>query len=171
MLAMPAGAALAQAGPAPAAAGAVDPAAVAAARDLLRATNYEAQLEETAQRVGEMAFSESIRAQEQQGRTLPADLTASVQKVLREETALMVQDLKKTALEDAARIYARYFTAAEIRELQQLQTRPVMVKAQSVMPQLMPELMQIGIKAAAARQPATQERIRKLVEAWTAKQR
>ena len=83
----------------------------------------------------------------------------------------MVQDLKKTALEDAARIYARYFTAAEIRELQQLQTRPVMVKAQSVMPQLMPELMQIGIKAAAARQPATQERIRKLVEAWTAKQR
>jgi hypothetical protein len=77
--------------------------------------------------------------------------------------------MKPTALDDAARIYAKYFTAEEIRELQRLQSNPVMAKAQKLAPQLTTDLIQIGMARATARLPALSRQIDVAVHDWFAR--
>jgi hypothetical protein len=149
-----------------------DPAALDAARDLLRSVNFEGQMEQTAQQAARATFDTIIAAEEaRQGESMPADLKAAVQAVIAAQTSELIVEVKKTGLEDAARIYARYFSADELRELQRLQTNPVMKKAQSVGPTLLIELSQIGVRAAAARQPRVKAALDRVVADWAAKQR
>ena len=100
------------------------------------------------------------------GEPVPSDLRGRLHSVMMDNVSTLIAELRPTALEDAARVYARYFTAAEIRELRQLQTNPVMIKMQRVAPQFMSELMQIGIAASARRMPEVNARVRREIEAW-----
>jgi hypothetical protein len=148
-----------------------DPAAVDAARDLLRSVNLEGQMEQTAQQAARATFDTVIAAEEaRQGKPLPADLKVAVRGVVAAQTSEMVVELKKTGLEDAARIYAHYFSADELRELQRLQAQPVMKKAQAVGPTLLIELSQLGVRAAAARQPQVKAALDRAIADWAARQ-
>lgn len=149
-----------------------DPAAVAAAREMLVASGFEGQMEQAALQSVRATVDTIVLAREKDGGApMPQDLKGDLLRLLEADTRGLVTEMKKTALDDAARIYARYFTAAEIKELQVLQTHPVMVKAQQVNPAMMSELMQLGIKPAAERQPELQAKMRKLLDDWNKKQK
>lgn len=146
---------------------AVDPAAVAEARDLLRATGFEEQLGTTMDRMAEDTFNTVLHeAETRTGNAMPADLRGRIHRILMEHVARTLAEMRPTALDDAARVYARYFTAAEIRELRQLQTSPVMIKMQRVAPRFMSELMQIGVAASARHMPEADAELRREIEAW-----
>lgn len=150
----------------------LDQGAIAAAREMLVATGFEAQMEQAALQNVQATFNTVVEAREKDIRArIPQELRAGILALLEADTRILVTEMRKTALQDAARIYARYFTAAEIKELQALQSHPVMVKAQRVSPGLMTELMQLGIKPAAERQPQLQAKIEKLIADWSKKQK
>ena len=147
-------------------------AALAAARDLLVATDFERQMEQTGLAMATTAFEHNVVQQESKlGITMPADLKQTLRRVVNEELVAMLADMKRTALDDAAQIYADYFSAEELQRLAVLQTDPVMRKAQSVMPQMMPRLAQIGLKASSEHQPALEAKIKEAVEEWAASQK
>lgn len=151
----------------PAPAPALDHEAIAEARTLLRASGFETQFEEATNRIAEDTFATMMRELETRyGEPVPAELRTRLHSVMMENIANILADLRPTALEDSARVYARHFTAAEIRELRQLQTHPVMIKVQRIAPQLTSDLMQIGVAASARRMPEATERLRREFEAW-----
>jgi hypothetical protein len=147
-------------------------AALAAARDLLVAIDFDRQMEQTGMAMGNAAFEHNIvREEEKHGITMPADLKQRIRLIINEQLTMMLTDLKRTARDDAAQIYADYFSADELRRLAVLQTDPVMRKAHSVMPQMMPRLAQIGLKKASELEPAMLAKIQEAVEEWAASQK
>ena len=109
--------------------------AIEAARHLLRSADFNAQFAATARQTAEACFDAVTRQlQQQYGTEFPDAMMARFRAIMREHTEQVIADMLPTALEDSARVYARYFTAAEIRELESLQSRPVLVKMQRIAP-------------------------------------
>ena len=145
----------------------LDAEAVAAARELLVAVNFDTRLEETARLNTQATFGTFLRAmEEQQGSEFPEGLELQLRGILADHLEEALAEVLETALDESAQIYARYFTAAEIRELQRLQSHPVMVKYQRIAPAFMTELSQVGLPAMARRMPELEQRMRDAVEAW-----
>jgi hypothetical protein len=141
--------------------------ALEAARQLLRSVNYNDQLAATARQSADASFEAVTRELAQHFQTeFPPELMAQFRTIMRENVEQLIADMQPTALEDAARVYARYFTAAEIMELQRLQSHPVLVKMQRIAPQFTADLARIGIEASARRMPQIVERMRAVVEEW-----
>lgn len=148
-----------------------DPAALAEARGLLRDIDFEGQMDRTAREGAERSFDTIMReTQASYGQEIPAELRARVHAILMEDVGRIVDEMRPTALDDAARIYARYFTAAELQEIRRIQTNPVIMKMQRLAPQFLPELMQIGVAASARHMPELMERVRQAVEQWEREQ-
>ncbi len=144
-----------------------DSAAMEAARDLLEATDFDVQLETTAQLTSQTTFTTMLAEMETQHQTdFPPELEAELRHILSEHMDALLAAVRPTALEDAARIYARYFTAEEIRELQRMQTHPVMMKLQEIAPQFVAELGQIGIAESVQLEPQLQQKVAEAVAAW-----
>jgi hypothetical protein len=166
----------AQPGPAPAAmpAPSAVPAptaqdAMEAARELLRDAHFEDRMLETALRMSGISFDTIVAAKEAElGEALPEDLKFTVKRIVLEETSRTIEQIKPYALDEAAQVYARHFTADELRELARLKSNPVMMKAEQLAPQLFTELSQIGLKEAAANQTTVDERIKAAIADWLA---
>lgn len=149
-----------------------DSGAVAAAEAFLISTGFEQQLEQSSQKGAEATFETiTSEAEKREGRAMPAELKARVKSIMMENMRANVARMKPTALRDAAIIYARYFTAAELAELQRLQTAPVMVKAQRVAPTMMIELMQIGVRSAAQGMPELRAKLTAAIQDWARTQK
>lgn len=147
-------------------------AALAAARDMLVSMGFERQMEQAGMAMANTTFEHNVaREEEKLGVTMPADLKRRVRTVMNEQLGVMLNDMKRTALDDAAQIYADHFTADELRRLAVLNADPVMRKAQSLLPQMMPQLAQIGLKSAAKHEPVMQAKIKEVVDEWTASQK
>lgn len=145
----------------------LDPAALQAARDLLEATDYLNQAQAMTDQITDAALDMmSQRFQREQGTPMPPSLDRDLRRVVREHNGAVIEAMRPHLLEDAARVYARYFTAAEIRELQRLQTNPVMLKFQRIAPQFIGEVMRGSMERASALQPQLERRIREAIEAW-----
>jgi hypothetical protein len=145
----------------------IDPAGMEAARALLRGSDFEAQMEEGSRHGVSATFDTIISAAEaRRGEPMPSDLKDRVKLILLEASDEMVASMKQTALDDAALVYARYFTADELRELLRLQDNPVMVKFRKVGPAFTAELMQIGVAAAARQMPELQARVQAEIDQW-----
>lgn len=152
---------------APAGAQVADPPALEAARELLSTMDLERQTAETAARTSDAAIDTIMRQfRDANDREFPADLERALRQIVLEHNARLVALSAPTMREDAARIYARHFSAEELRELRRLQANPVMRKAETVMPQLIAELSQIGLTQALAMQPDLQRRIDEAIRAW-----
>ncbi|MEA3048631.1 MAG: uncharacterized protein QOG84_467 [Sphingomonadales bacterium] len=170
-LAVAATAATAQQPPAVAAApnATLDPEAVAAARELMLETGADKQVGEMAQRAAQLGFDEQLDAlQRHVGRAIPPELRATLQAVLHAHVEEITPDLRAALLDEGAKTYARYFTAAEIRELQRLQTNPVMVKFRSVGAAFMTDLMQIGVNAAKRHDAELDAALKAVIDKWEA---
>ena len=134
---------------------------------MLTATDFNTQLEQAAHLGAQATFTTMLaQLEEQSGFDFPDDLERDLRAILVEHMEGYVEAIRPTALEDAARIYARYFTAEEIRELQRLQTSPVMVKFNRIAPQFMAELMQVGMATELERTAELERRMAEAVEAW-----
>ena len=145
--------------------------AFAAARELLQATDFDAQVRATTEQVTDRTVTtimEQFRATH--GRAFPPTLETELRQILREHNEAVLAALRPTALDDAARVYARHFTAEEIRELQRIQTNPVMVKFQRIMPQFFAELTQISAGETMQRLPALRSRIDEAIARWIAQE-
>lgn len=144
-----------------------DPAALAEARGLMHDLDFEAQMVRTAREAGERTFATMMREiPARSGEQIPAELRERVRAVLMQNVARVIDEMRPTALEDAARIYARYFTADELREIRRVQTNPVMMKMQRLSPQLLAELMQIGIAASARHMPEVTAQVQRVIAQW-----
>jgi uncharacterized protein len=144
--------------------GAGDPDAVAAARELLRATNFEQQLPAMTDQMSNTIMNQMMAQARADGRPLTPRMEAELRRIMVEENRTTMTGARTAMAEDAAQIYARYFTADEIRELTRLQTAPVMQKMQRVAPQFMSEMAQMGMRASAARQPEIRQRVTAALE-------
>jgi hypothetical protein len=133
--------------------------AVAAARELLRATHFEQQLPAMTDQMTGVIMNQMIAESRTEGRPLTPRMEAELRRIILEENLRTMNGARQTLAEEAAQVYARYFTADEIRELQRLQTSPVMQKMQRIAPQFMGEMVQMGMRASAARQPEIRQRV------------
>jgi hypothetical protein len=148
-----------------------DPEAFAAAREMLLATDFNGQVRATTEQVTDQTITTILQQfQAANGRPFPPALETELRQILREHNEGVLAAIRPTALDDAARIYSRYFTVAEIRELQRIQTNPVMVKFQRILPQFYAELTQISMGEATRRLPELRRRVDEAVARWTARE-
>jgi hypothetical protein len=133
--------------------------ALPAAREMLRATNFAQQVPAIAEQMSRVMLTQIIAQGRARGRPLTPAQEAELRRIVGEEMRTTMTQASATIVEDAAQVYARYFTADELRELQRIQTTPVMLKMQRVAPQFSAELAQVGMAAAARRQPEMQRRV------------
>lgn len=148
-----------------------DPAALEAARALLVSSDFETQMSSGARQNALATFNTFVEAAERRTNApMPADLRQRIERIVLENVDALVEDMRPTALDDAAAVYARYFTAAEIQELRRLQDNPVLVKFKTIAPSFMSELFQIGVAAAAERMPELQAKVRSEIAAWEKQQ-
>jgi hypothetical protein len=133
--------------------------AVAAARELLRATHFEQQLPAMTGQMTNTMLTQLTAQARSEGQPLTPRMEAELRRIILEENQATMTGARASMAEEAAQIYARYFTADEIRELTRLQTSPVMQKMQRVAPQFMGEMVQMGMRASASRQPVVRQRV------------
>jgi len=144
---------------------------MAAALDLIDQNDIEKQMMATGVLVADAAMRSQLEALRKQGVDMPAELVAQVRELVLADSNALISDLARTVRADTAFVYARYFTAPELRELKVLQSHPVMRKMYALTPQIAAELSKIGMDKAAERQPGLQRKIQALVEKWLANHR
>jgi hypothetical protein len=147
----------------------LDPKALAAARELLVSTGAQKNIVPTA-RGGAYTMVDAIIADEERknGVKLPDDFKASLRAVIDQHLTKYGPELTAAIMDEGARIYARYFTVEELKELQRLQTNPVMVKYTAIAPQVVGAFMQAGVAAASVRQPELEAALKAAAERWAA---
>jgi len=145
------------------AAAAVDPAAAQAVRELLDSMNYRALVADGFKRMSAQMPQMMRSGAEAAVRGTPnlsdaerAKRMADVDKRLANVAPLMTQLFNDPTLIDdmvneIVPLYARHFTADEMRQLAAFYRTPVGAKALEKMPQLMGESMQIGQRVVAPR--------------------
>jgi len=156
--------------PGSAGAAAPTPEAIAAALELLPQDMLEQQMVAASVHLIDAMIEEQTAAARRRGEDMPDELVQRIRVLIHDENRTVVESVLPTIRNDAAMIYARYFTAEELRELRRIQQLPVMRRAERLMPEIMAELSRIGMRAAADRQPELQRRISELVEQWFAEQ-
>ena len=147
-----------------------DPETLAAALALFEGQDVEKQLLASALHMVKASMDADMESLKAKGVELPESLTQRLRALAYEETRLMVGEMAPTFRQDAAAIYAQYFTAEELRELKRLQDHPVMKKMEGLMPSLMAELSKIGMRAAAERMPEVEHKAQELVRQWLAEE-
>jgi hypothetical protein len=150
---------------------AIDPETFAAALALFEQEELEAQMMAVAIRGADDTLNAQLEVFRKAGTDIPDDLVERLRSLLLAEVRSGIEEISTTIRADAARIYARHFSAAELRELKALQSHPVMKKFDKVMPQLLTEMNQISARAMAERMPQVQAKTKALVEEWLREQR
>jgi hypothetical protein len=87
---------------------------------------------------------------EQALRSKNPDIDAAALTGLRDDIARIYRTSVSDALKDAPGIYARYFTAQELRDIMAFNKTPTGVKALSTMPKIMGEIMKMVVAQAPA---------------------
>ena len=147
----------------PAALSAPAPEAMEAALALFDDMDLEKQMMAGFGRVMDASLQTQLEAFRAQGTELPEKVVVRLRGLLADQGKLIVADLLPTIRPQMAAIYARRFTAQELRELKRLQAHPVMKKAQLLAPEMLAEMTSIGGKAAAARSPELKQKVEKMV--------
>lgn len=154
---------------APVAQTAVDAATLAEALRLLDSQGFD----EEALRSSELGLEAGMAAMTEQlhktlGDALPAEFVAQMREVMREHMRTNMLARLPALKRDAAELYAREFTRAELVRLRQLAADPVMVKARERNRILAPRLMMLGINASRAAQPELEAKLKQLVADYLA---
>lgn len=147
----------------------LDPAAVAAARELLVSSGAEKQVVAMSQKASYTMIDAVVaRERSRSGVDLPDDFKAGLKAVVDRHLAKYGGELTAAVIDNGSRIYARYFTADEIRELQRLQSDPVMIKFRGLAPEIMGAFMDVGVAAASVHQDELEAELKAAAERWAA---
>ena len=148
---------------APATAAAPSPEAMEAALALFDDMDLEQQMLAAFGHVMDASLKTQLEALRAQGKEMPEKVVIRLRGLLAEQGRQVVKDVLPTIRPELAAIYARRFTAEELRELKRLQSQPVMQKAQKLLPEMFAEMSQIGGRAAAARSAELKQKIERMV--------
>ncbi len=138
--------------------------AITAALALFEDRDLEQQMRSTIAQTIDMSMQVQLERLQKQGADIPESAVRRLRKLLGTHADRLVKDLMPTVRMETAAVYARHFSAPELREFKALRANPVMQKTERIMPTLMAELGRIGTKAAAARTEQFQAEVRDLVE-------
>jgi hypothetical protein len=123
-----------------------DPAAVAEALRMLEANQFEKDLLDSTDLMVEGMFAVQIeQLQKKSEEPVPDDLIAAVRQTLRDHArGTMIRRMPEIKRQ-AADIYAREFTAEELRRLREIAADPVMAKQRAKGQTLNAQLMLVGV--------------------------
>ncbi|KQQ46404.1 hypothetical protein ASF61_18615 [Duganella sp. Leaf126] len=169
-------AAPAAAAPAAAGAAAVDPAAMAAAKELFASMNYRALMVDSMAKMSQ-GLASSIRAGAEAGidanpkatpeqkRQARAKMEAELPKVIAGMQEVMNDpSLVDEIMTQTVPLYARTFSADELKQIAAFYRTPVGAKMLSAMPQLMGEGMQIGQQIVSSRIGPMMQKLQKATQ-------
>jgi hypothetical protein len=146
------------------AATAPDPATLAAARDLMAATDIQSQMHALMPRMAE-AMGGQLR-QMFTDQKMPAGLQQQITAAIQANLASMDNVITPQVIDQMATVYASHFSAEEIKRLSSLMRDPAMVKFRAEMPNMMGEIMPIMFAAMKPQQEVFRAKILKIVTDW-----
>lgn len=141
-----------------------DPAALAAARRLIVATDMQQQLRAVVPQV-----VDAVTAQARgtfKAKAMPDELQAKIQVAVHENIAEMTDAFTPAVQDQLALVYARNFSAADLNHLADMLADPVMVRFRAGTPALLKESLPIIMAALAPKQQQFQKRIAGIVADW-----
>lgn len=141
-----------------------DAATLAAARELMQVTDVRGQMRELGPRTAD-AMGQQMRQMFNENEMPPGlstQLSAAMQAFVGSMDSLFTPEL----IDRIAVIYARHFTADELRRVTVMMKDPVMLKFRAEMPGLVVEMMPMTFEAMKPQQKQFQERIRQIITDW-----
>jgi hypothetical protein len=147
-----------------------DPEALAAALELEEPEELKRALA-TALRLTLTALDNDRKGRERRGQKIPDALYEKLKAFVVEDMTTTYDKLGPTLQLRTAAIYAKYFTAAELRELKLLHAQPVMRKMKQISPTMAVEIAEIGMREVAARAPEQRRKLQQIIDEWMAKKR
>ena len=157
--------------PSPPASSPAQDSAYAAALDLLEPEKFKAQALEGAIRMAQAGMDSELKQQEANGVVVPPDLVQKIRFLTFQEAKDTIEAIGPEMRREAAGLYARHFTAAELRELKQLMSNPVLKKMEGVAPEIMADLTRLTLDRAAGRRDAFRERVTEEIGKWEEQQK
>lgn len=141
-----------------------DAAALAEARGMMAVTDIQAQLRAMGPRIAEASGQEMRQAfaDHKVPEGLQRQIAAATQSVVGSMDTLFTPQL----VDQMATIYARHFTAEELRRLTVLLRDPAMVKFRAEMPNTMSEILPVIMTAIRPRQELFQAQIKQIMTDW-----
>lgn len=156
---------LVQAAPAVPATGAkVDAATLAAARDLMAASDMRAGMRALYPRMAD-AMGAQMRQMFVESE-VPAGLSVELTAAIQANIASMDDVFSPAFLDDLALVYARHFSTEELTRIATLMRDPAMQKFRAETPAVMTEMMPMIFEALKPRQEQFQQRLRQIVVDW-----
>lgn len=150
--------------PAPPAMAAPDAAAMKAAERMLDALEYDKMMQQMADAmVADQRKQVLDKIEAEAGEPLPDGLKNDIGNAMEGSMRRMFRDSSGNLRRGSALIYARHFTAGEIERMIELNSDPVMRKSQSVMPQVIKDLMALTEAMVAAELPRLKREIEAIV--------
>ncbi len=141
-----------------------DAATLAAARDMMAVTDIQAQLRAMGPRMAE-ASSQQMR-QAFAGQKIPEGLQNQIAAATQSFVGSMDSMFTPQLVDQMATIYARHFTAEELKRLTALLRDPAMVKFRAEMPNTMSEILPLIMTAMVPRQQQFQAQIKQIMTDW-----
>ena len=141
------------------------------AKRMFEQQGFDTQMREGAALMGVTAFEQGLK--NANGGTLdglPNDLLDDMRRLIAEEMYHVAEQAAPQSLEAAAEVYARYFTLDELRRIAELQSDPVFVKLNKMLPHLSNELARAGMEAMAPYRGEIADKIAEVVAKWAASQ-
>ena len=146
-----------------------DPAAVAEATRMLDEQQFEENLiRSTNLMMGVSLASMVEQLNKQFGKDLPQDLVDQLRTMIQDHAMATIRGHMAELKRQAAEIYAREFTAAELVHLRELNADPVAVKARQRSAVMQPQLIKIGVDVMRSAEPELDAKIEKMVEDYLA---
>ncbi len=147
-----------------------DPAAVDAAVLMLEAQDFEAQILSTTDVMIEGMVAVQIeQLQKNSDEPIPADFLTSFRQTMHEHATGTMKAKMPTIKRQAAEIYAREFTVAELRRMAEIAGDPVMVKSRAKGQALSSQLMLVGMNAMRESQEELKQKLEQMVQDYAKK--
>jgi len=149
---------------------AVDPAAVDAAIRMLEAQDFEAQVLGTTDVMVEGMLAAQIeQLQKSVDEPIPEELLASFRETMRSHASGTMKAKMPSIKRQAAEIYAREFTVAELVRMAEIAGDPVMVKTRAKGQALSAQLMLVGMNAMRESQDELKRKLEQIVHDFVEK--
>jgi uncharacterized protein len=141
-----------------------DAATLAAARDLMATTDIRGQMRALMPRMADAVAGQlrQMFADNKMPDGLQQQLTAAIQANM----ASMQDVMTPQVIDQMAGVYARHFSADELKRVTALMRDPAMEKFRTEMPNMMGEIMPIMFGAMKPQQQAFQAKMRQIVADW-----
>ena len=143
-----------------------DTAALAAARDLMAATDIRGQLKAIGPSLAK-AVDEQMKSMFSDGQ-MPSGLQKQLTGIMADYLGSMDEIYTPELIDQLANIYARRFSADELRHVAEMMKDPVMIRFREQTPAITADLLPLVLEAVKPRQAALLAKVKSTVAQWVA---